>query len=251
MRIFVHQLRAEQRLFWRNKEAAFFTFFLPLILFLLLGTIFGDEHVGDSNEPFIDHLLAGILGYGAMSTGFAGLAITLVIRREDGILKRLRATPLPPWAYVGAVLTSTFVVFAIEAVLLVVLGRLAFDASLPSLPGSLIVGLALGIAAFSALGVAMTSLVRSAEGSSAVVNAVALPLAFISGSFTSEHSLPDFLRTISEFFPLIWLVRIVRGVFVDGEAIWAHPRAVAMVAAWGAAGVALALRRFRWEPTQG
>ena len=91
MRYLFHEVEVEQRLFWRSRELAFFTFLLPIIFFVLLGSVYGTdkiEHVKGSA-----YLLAGLLGYGVVATAFAGLAITLVIRREAGILKRLRATP--------------------------------------------------------------------------------------------------------------------------------------------------------------
>ena len=99
MRLFVHELKAQQRLFWRSRELAFFTFLLPVLLFFLLGSVYGDDEVEGVRGA--DYLLAGMLGYGAISTAFAGLAILLVIRREQGILKRLRATPLPASTYLG------------------------------------------------------------------------------------------------------------------------------------------------------
>ena len=102
-------------LFWRNREAAFFTFLLPVIFFLVFGVdlrqdVITKEHI--KAAPFLE---AGMIGYGVASTAFAGLAITMVIRRESGVLKRIRATPLPPWTYLVAVLVSTFIVFLIEA----------------------------------------------------------------------------------------------------------------------------------------
>src|SRR5207253_11376076 len=106
----------------------------------------------------------GMLGYGVAATAFAGLSITLVIRREGGILKRLRATPLPPWAYVAAILGSTLVVYAIEAIVLIVLGRLLFGVPFPDRWFSLVLALLLGGVAFAAMGLATTSIVRSAEG---------------------------------------------------------------------------------------
>ena len=96
MRLFRHQFRVEQLLFWRSRELAFFTFLLPIVFLVLLGSAYGDNTVdGISGYEF---LLAGMLGYGAASTTFAGLGIILVLRRESGTLKRLRATPLPPRA---------------------------------------------------------------------------------------------------------------------------------------------------------
>ena len=103
VRVFAHQLRSEQLIFWRNRESAGFIFVFPLMLFLLLGSLYGDETT-DEGYPAIEMLLAGMLGYGAANTGFAGMAITLVIRREYGILKRIRSTPLPACSYFAAAL---------------------------------------------------------------------------------------------------------------------------------------------------
>ena len=97
MRLFRHELRGEQRLFWRSRELAFFTFLLPMVFFVLLGSVYGDDRIeSEGNVRAVNYLLAGMLGYGVVATAFAGLAIMLVIRRESGVLKRLRATPLPP-----------------------------------------------------------------------------------------------------------------------------------------------------------
>src|SRR5205085_1639068 len=175
----------------------------------------------------------------------------LVIRREGGILKRLRATPLPPWAYLTAVLVSTLIAFALEAVLIVVIGRLLFDVPLPGHWFSLVLSLLLGAVSFAALGIALTGLVRSAEGSSAVVNAIYLPMTFISGSFFSPHSFPSFLRAIGDVLPLTYFIRLLRDVMLRGHQIWDRPGAVAVVGAWGLAGVVGAVRGFRWTPREG
>ena len=184
---------AQQRLFWRSRELAFFTFMLPVILFFLLGSTYGDDEIDGVRGA--DYLLAGMLGYGAVSTTFAGLAILLVVRREQGILKRLRATPLPSSTYLGAVLASIVFVFALETALMLTIGRLSFDTGLPDRWLSLAAALLLGSVTFAALAVGLSGLVRSAEGSSAVVNAIYLPLSFISGAFFSADSFPDFLQS--------------------------------------------------------
>ena len=107
MSTLVHQLRFEQKTFWRSREAAVFIFVFPLLLYALLGSVYGDDIDG---VPAVDILLAGLFGYGAANTAFGGLAIVLVVRREAGVLKRIRATPLPPRAYLTAVLLSTLVI---------------------------------------------------------------------------------------------------------------------------------------------
>ncbi|HEY7707131.1 MAG TPA: ABC transporter permease [Gaiellaceae bacterium] len=244
----VHQLRAEQKLFWRSRELAFFTFLLPIIFFLILGSAYGDEEL-DGASGYL-YLLAGMIGYGAAATTFAGLALLLVLRREAGLLKRLRATPLPGWVYIAAVVGSIVFIFFLESVSLVTLGRLAFDVAVPENVVSLVVALALGAAAFAAMGIALTTVIRSAEGSSAVVNAIYLPISFISGAFFSADSFPRFLQVVAEVLPLVHFIRLVRDVMIHGDHVWEHPGAVAMVVLWGAAGTVVALRGFRWEPRE-
>jgi ABC-2 type transport system permease protein len=246
MRLFLHHLRGEQRLFWRSRELAFFTFALPLILFVLLGSVYGDDKIEGVTGH--EYLLAGMLGYGAAATTFAGLSIVLVIRREEGILKRLRATPLPAPTLIAAYLTSTLIVFAIEAVLLYAFGALFFDIAFPHRLFSLVLSLALGALAFTALGLALTTFVRSGEGSSAVVNAIYLPMTFISGAFWSPSRFPEVLEKIADVLPLTYLIELVKDVAVGGSQIWDEGVAVAVVAGWGLAGVVVAALRFRWEP---
>jgi ABC-2 type transport system permease protein len=248
VRLFLHELRTEQLLFWRNREAAFFTFFLPVIFFLVFGSIYGNDRIdGVRGAAFLE---AGMIGYGVASTAFAGLAITMVIRRESGVLKRIRSTPLPPWAYVGAVLGSTLVTFLVEAVLLIVLGRLLFSVALPTRPLSLLAALVLGAAAFAALGLGLTGLVRTAEGSSAVVNAVYLPMAIISGTFFSPAKYPGFLRAIADVLPLTYFTRLTRDVMVRHDHLWSEGEAIAVVVIWGVVGLAGAVRGFRWQPRE-
>jgi ABC-2 type transport system permease protein len=241
-----HEFRTEQLLFWRSRELAFFTFLLPILFFVLLGSVYGKDkidHVKGSR-----YLLAGMLGYGVVATTFAGLAITLVIRRESGVLKRLRGTPLPSWAYVGGTLGSTIFVYGLEAIALILLGRALFGVPFPDQWLSLVLTLLLGAVAFAAMGMGLTTVIRSAEGSSAVVNAIYLPMAFIAGAFFSPHSFPQFLRAIADVLPLTYFIQLVRDVLLHGEQIWDQPQAVLVIAAWGAFGALVAFRRFRWEP---
>jgi ABC-2 type transport system permease protein len=246
MRLFLHELKTEQVLFWRNREAAFFTFFLPVIFFLVFGSIYGSDTIsGIRGASFLE---AGMIGYGVASTAFAGLAITMVIRRESGVLKRIRATPLPPWTYLLAVLVSTFVTFLIEAALLIALGRILFSVGLPDRSFSLLVALLIGAASFAALGLGLTSVVRSAEGSSAVVNFVYLPMAIISGTFFSPNKYPSFLKAIADVLPLTYFTKLTRDVMVRHHHIWSEKGSIAVVLIWGVIGLVAALRGFRWQP---
>jgi len=195
-------------------------------------------------------LLAGLFGYGAANTAFGGLAITLVIRREAGILKRLRSTPLPPWTYLATVLLSTLIVFALQAAALLVIGGVAFGASMPANPLGFAGAIVLGVACFAGLGVGAASLIRSAEGVSAVVNVIVLPMAFLSGSFGPTREFPAVLQAIADVLPLTYFIDIVYGVYLGGESLFADPKALGVVAAWGIAGLAVALKRFSWMPRE-
>jgi ABC-2 type transport system permease protein len=248
LRLFLHQLRAEQLVFWRSKEAALFIFLFPLLLFLLLGSVYSGTIYG---VPAPQALLAGMLGYGCANTAFAGLAIQLVLRREAAILKRLRATPLPASTYVSALLASTLIVFALQAVGLFVLGRVLYGTPFPSAIGSLVLAIVLGSAVFAAIGVATASIIRSGEGSSAVVNFILLPMAFLTGSFGPTHRYPAFLRAIGDVLPLKYFIDLVNAIYLRGHAIWTKPTALAVLAAWGVAGLLVAVFKFRWEPREG
>ena len=248
MRLFLHELRNQQLVFWRSKEAALFIFLFPLLLFLLLGSVYSGKIYG---LPAPRALLAGMLGYGCANTAFAGLAIQLVVRRELGILKRLRATPLSAKTYITAMLASTLIVFLLQAIGLFVLGRILYGTPFPHALGSLVLALVIGAAVFAALGVATASLIRSAEGSSAVVNFILLPMAFLTGSFGPTHRYPSFLRAIGDVLPLKYFIDIVNSVYLRSHALWTKPGALGVLAAWGATGLVVAALKFRWEPREG
>ena len=116
---------------------------------------------------------------------------------------------------------------------------------------SLVLTLALGAGAFAAMGLALTGFIRSLEGSSAVVNLLVLPMAFLSGSFGATRNYPAPLRAIGDVLPLKYFLDAVNAIYLHGQELWDKPRAAAVLAAWGALGMAVALRRFRWEPREG
>ena len=147
-------------------------------------SVYGDDTIDGVNGSA--YLLAGMLGYGVAATAFAGLAIMTVIRREDGVLKRLRGTPLPAWAYVSLSSAPPSSCTRSRRWRSSLLGRVLFDIPFPDRWLSLVLTLLLGGLAFAALGLGLTGVIKSAEGSSAVVNAIYLPMAFISGSFFSS-----------------------------------------------------------------
>jgi len=245
VRLFLHELRNQQLVFWRSKEAALFIFLFPLLLFVLLGSVYTGKIYG---VPAPEALLAGLLGYGCANTAFAGLAIQLVVRRELGILKRLRATPLSATTYIAAMLASTLIVFVLQAVGLFVLGRIFYGTPFPHAIGSLVLAIVIGAAVFAALGVASASLIHSAEGSSAVVNFILLPMAFLTGSFGPTRHYPSFLRAIGDVLPLKYFVDVMNAVYLHRQALWTKPGALGVLGAWGATGLLVAALKFRWQP---
>ena len=250
MRLLLHQIRVEQLVFWRSREAAIFIFAFPIMLFLLLASVYQQNLKTESfgTRPSPEVLLGGMIGYGAANTAFAGIAITLVIRREEGVLKRLRATPLPTWVLICSLLLSTLGVFVLETIALFALGRLSFGTPMPGHLLSLAAAIVLSSACFAALGVATGALLRSAQGASAAVNVILLPMAFVSGSFGPARHLPLVLRSIGYVLPLKYTIRLVDAVYLGGQHIWRQPAAIGVLLAWGVGGAVIALTRFQWEP---
>jgi ABC-2 type transport system permease protein len=247
VRLFLHQLRNEQLIFWRSREAAVFVFFFPIMLLLLLGAVYNGTYRG---HPEIDYLVAGLIGYGTANTAFGGLAILLVVRREMGILKRIRSTPLPSGYYLASALVSMLLVFALQAVSIVLVAKLVYGASWPPRPLSLVAASAVGAAAFAGMGVGLAGLIRSAEGASAVVNVIVLPAAFLSGGFGPPSRYPRLMQDVAELLPLKHFIDAVTGIFLDSEPVTEQGWALLVVAAWGVAGLLLARRKFTWEPRE-
>ena len=245
--LFLHELRIQQLIFWRNRESAVFVFVFPPMLFLLLGAVYDGTIDG---VPAADRLLVGMIGYGCANTAFGGLAITMVIRREAGILKRVRATPLPPATYLAAVLVSTLLVFALQMIVTVLLGVLLYDARGAESWPAMIPVVLLGGVAFAGLGFGAASLIRSAEGSSAVINLVILPMAFLSGSFGPTQSYPEVLQKIADVLPLTYLIDLLEAAYLHGQGLTHDLGAVGVLAAWGIAGYIVAARRFGWQPRE-
>ena len=248
------QLRADLKLFVRNPAALFFTAILPVIFLALFVAIFGNERAGEEygNVRVATLQVPAFIALAVVSASFVGLAMGLTSIREDGVLKRVRGTPVPPWIVfagrIGTALVSTTVV----TVILCAIGAVVFGVTLPTnaLPG-LVLTLAAGAAAFCALGIAFTALIRSEDAAPAMTNAVVLPLYFISGVFVPVSQLPDGLAKLAGFLPV--------KPFVDALTVAFDPRTtgagiaggdLAVLAAWGVAGLLFAVRFFVWTPRQ-
>jgi ABC-2 type transport system permease protein len=232
------QYRLERRMFWRNPSAAFFNFMLPLLFLALFGAIFSEE------QADLDVIVPGIAGMSVMSTTFSALAHNLVFLREQGILKRMRGTPLPTSAYVAGIAGNAVTNTVIQMVLIVTAGKVFFGVHWPGDPGALIVFVVLGVVCFAGLGVALSHLIPNFESAPAYVNIVFLPVIFISGVFYDAEHVPGFLRAAAEALPLKHLIDGLSGAMVRAEGIADHGTALAVLGAWSVAGVALAITGF-------
>jgi ABC-2 type transport system permease protein len=242
------------RSFWRNRSGAFFTLLLPVMFLVLFGAINRDGTVQlDPHGPEIGYttfFAPGMLGMAIMAGCFVGLVIGLTIMRDNGQLKRLRGTPLPPWAFFTGQTASRLVLVAVEAVLVLGLGRLLFHVSLPPSAtawAAFALIVLLGAATFTAVGVAYTRLVANADSAPALANAVYLPLLFLSGAWFPIAGLPHWLNSLANAFPLTPLLDGMRQALIFGHgpaAIWPDAR---KLLAWLAVGLLVSLRTFRWE----
>jgi ABC-2 type transport system permease protein len=229
----LHQLRFERMLFRRNPSAAFFNFVLPLVLLLLVASVFADEH------DELEILIPGIAGMSVMATTFTALAFNMTFLREQGILKRIHGMPIRPRDYLGGVIGSAVINAVVQVVLVFAIGKLAYGVELPDEPGAVLVYAVVGVASFAALGVAFSHAIPNFDAAGAYTNAVFLPVIFISGVFYSSDELPTALDVIGNALPL---KHVIDGLAGDG-----FGAGLAVVAAWGALGAILAVRYFRWD----
>jgi ABC-2 type transport system permease protein len=251
----MRQIRYQVLMFWRVPIALFFTLLLPLIMLVLFNALFGDGDVTvDGNTwPTRQFYTGGLAAFTAVSATYTNLANMVPIRREEGVLKRWRGTPLPTWVYLAGMIGAAVVIAVVGVVIMLGLGVIAYDleveaAKVPAAGVTFVVG----VAAFAALGMAVAGLVPSASSASAVANATILPLAFISNVFIPIEDPPGWLATVGDIFPLKPFASSFQDAFnplVEAPAFdWGS---LARVAAWGIAGLVVALTSFRWEPTPG
>ena len=233
-----HQYRLERRTFWRNPSAAFFNFLLPLIFLGLLGAILA----GDRESLRV--IVPGIAGMAVMSTTFTALAFNLTFLREQGILKRLRGTPLPGSAYVAGVAGSALTNTVVQVVIITTAGRALFGVDWPDELLSMLVFVALGVVCFASLGVALSHAIPNLEAAPAYVNAVFLPTIFISGVFYNVENAPAAIRTAADALPLKHLIDGLSGAMVRGETVADHGAALLVLGAWAVVGSVLAVRGY-------
>ena len=235
------QFRFERKLFWRNPSAAFFNFLLPLLLLVLIATAFA------SDDTELEVLIPGIAGMGVLATTFTALAYNVTFLREQGVLKRIKGTPMPPFAYFGGLVANAVANAVVQIALVLVIGHFGYDVTWPHDWFALVVFSLLGVSTFAALGVALAQAIPNFDSAAAYVNAAFLPMIFISGTFYSTKSEPAVLEAIAKALPLKHVIDGLSGAIVTGEGVADNWVAVLALLAWSAFGAVAAVRYFRWE----
>jgi ABC-2 type transport system permease protein len=242
------QIRYEQRAFWRNRGRGIFTFVFPLMFLVIFASLDKGAHIKSlGNITFDTFFVPGILAYGVITTTYVNMAMSTAILRDQGVLKRMQGTPLPPWAYVAARIGSTLVTMLSITVVTLALGAIAYGvhirvSTLPGLIGTLV----LGTAAFTTLGIGITRFIPNAEAAPVIINLTVLPLTFISSIWFPPTAMPKALNDIAKIFPLRPLADglehafnpFTRGAGFDGQDLQT-------LAIWTVIGVFLMLRFLR------
>ena len=242
-----HQTRLEQRSFWRNPQASFFTFASPVVLLVVFGAV-THRAPGQAGPRPQALLVPGFMAFGIIVAAYGNLAATITVLRGEGVLKRIRSTPLPPTAYIAAQILSAVISSVVLAAVCVGLGAAIFRVTpLASRSGPLVGVLVLGVGCFSSLGLAITAAIRRADAAGPVTNATYIPLAIISGTFSYNLVLPGWLNRIAGLFPIKAFTDALKACYapvahagISGDLV--------VLAAWSLGGVMLTRRFFRWDP---
>ncbi len=255
----LNQVRYTNRVFWRNPASAFFTFAFPLMFLVIFAVLFGNATTclafGPSGACLREvssstFYVASISAFSVITACYTNIAIGMTFSRDAGVLKRIRGTPLPGWAYLcGRILHAVLIALLLVAIC-AAFGALFYGASVPArmLPAFLLT-LAVGSASFCALGLAVTAAIPNADSSPAIVNASILPLLFVSDVFIPLERPPAWLDLLAKVFPVKHFVEAMLASYLPTPGRSAFRLGdLLVVAAWGVAGVILALRFFSWEP---
>ena len=248
------QVRAQNKLFLRNPFSAFFSLAFPVMFLLLFGSLNGGGRIEElGNIRYIQFLAPGMLAFAVISTCYTGLVTGVAINRDEGLLKRVRGTPLPPWVYITARILSAVWFSMVSAVVMVLVAVLLFHVEVigRTLPAA-VVTLLLGAACFCALGMAVAAVIPNGEAAPVIANFTFFPIAFVSDLFFPTVGAPAWVGTVGSIFPVKHFAVALEGTFnpfVGGSGFqWGH---LTVMALWTVIAVVVAVRLFRWEPKAG
>ncbi len=249
-----HQARYEWRIFWRTPISAFFTIFFPLLIFVVFSLVFGNERIEYLGITTAQFYAPSLAVFAAVSATYTNISIFTSYQRDEGILKRVRGTPLPSWIFFGGKILSSILIALVGTLIMLGVGVLFFGLQVyPETVPILIVVFFVGVATFAALGLLVAALAPSGQAATAIANATLLPLAFVSGVFiVPGEDMPGWLTAVSDFFPLSHFVEPFVAAFTP-EATRAdfEWQDLAYLALWGVVALILAIRWFKWEPPTG
>jgi ABC-2 type transport system permease protein len=236
----------------RNPRAVVFTFAFPLILVLLFSALNGNAEVDAYGEKirFAQFYTPAIAMFSLVTACYTTLILGLATARDQGLLKRVRGTPLPMGIYLGSWVTGAAAtgIGAVVLLFAVTIPVFGVEIQARTLPAA-IVTLLLGAACLASLGIAVASLVKSADQAMPVAQLTFLPISFISGIWFPLDGAPGWLVTVSHIFPLSHIVNAFGSCFVPGTTGSGFRGGdLTVIAAWTLAGLLVAVRRFRWEP---
>ncbi len=245
--IALHQVRYEQKTYWRNPMAAVFTFMFPVVFLLVVGTSAGSSTISGSTLRYDQYLVVAMLVFGLIAACYTNLGVTLCIRRDQGVLKRMRGTPIATASYFGGLIGSILINVVLLTALVVAIGMVGYHLHFPYHPLAAAVTLLVGVVTFCALGLAVTVLISNGEAAPAVINGIYFPVVFISGVFYPISN-SSVLSKIADYFPVRHMVKGLVGAFENGPGSGLQVRDLLIMALWAIGGLVFAVRRFRWEP---
>ena len=249
LRLLTRQIGYEQKLYWRSPSSAVFTFAFPILLLVIFATLNRGETITSlGGISYNQYYVPGIIAFSVISACYTNLAIALCFRRDAGVLKRVRGTPLPPWVFMAGNIGSSPVVSLLLVALTTTAGMLFYGVTFPGRWSALLLTLLVGAFCFCSLGLAMTVLISTAIASPAIVNGTLFPILFISGTFFPVPA-ASLLGRVASVFPVRHFEQAMFAVFdprAAGSGIEGLPLLVML--GWGLAALIVAVRRFRWEP---
>jgi ABC-2 type transport system permease protein len=249
-----HQTRYELRTFIRTPISAFFTLIFPLMIFIVFALLFGNEEIEYLGINTAQYYAPSLAVYAAVASSYVNIGISTAYQRDEGILKRAKGTPLPPWLFLGGKVVAGLVVATVATIVMLAVGVIFYGVEIyPEAIPSLVLTFIVGVACFAALGLLVAAVAPSGSAATAIANATLLPLAFISGVFiVPSEAPPAWLDAVANFFPLKHFAEPFIAGFNPVEDVstiyWGD---LAYMALWGAVGLFLAVRFFKWEPSSG
>jgi ABC-2 type transport system permease protein len=252
LRLIARQVKFEQLSFWLNPIGALFTLVFSVVFLVLLASLEGHQRISVYHLSYVQYLVPGFVAYGVMSSCYNILAITVVNRREMGLLKRIRLSPLPTPMLMAAIFINAMIIAAIGVVLMLVVGKVFYSVTGPAHPLAFVLTILVGMLSFTALGVGMSTLVPNADAAGPIVSLTYFLLVAFSGLY---FAIPpnSGLAHFANVFPVRHLIVALTGTFnaTPGSGPPWPWHDLLIMGIWGVGGAIVGLRRWSWSPKRG